>query len=87
MANAVVGLDERRLAGDHAQHIAFGADGSASLTADAMSDINVWMLAARTFREDRALRRGVTDLFLSCQLPPDIKQEGHGKYDCIKAEK
>jgi hypothetical protein len=52
-----------------------------------MSDIDVWMLAARTLRKNRSLRRGLTDLFLSCQLPPNIKQEGHSKYDCIKAEK
>jgi hypothetical protein len=72
VADAVVWLDQRGFTGDHSEHIPFRADLRAALTADAIGNVDMRMLAARPFREDGALLSSLFRPFLSFQLAPDV---------------
>jgi len=49
VADALVAVDDRRFAGKHGQHIAFGTHFDTRPTSDAMRRVDVRMLRARPF--------------------------------------
>ena len=68
MHYALVRLDYCRLAGDHAEHVAFRAGTRTTLTADAVAHVDVRMLAARALGIHLAIGHGGTHVSIAAHL-------------------
>ena len=77
VADALVAVHDRRLAGDHGQHVALGADFDARSAPDAVRDVDMRVLSPRTLARESGPFRGRHGGPL---LPPHASQRGQDRH-------
>ena len=89
VANALVSVDDDRLAPDHGQHVAFGADAGAGAAANAVVVVDVRMLRLGAFGKQFAFLRGLEStgflLLQALKIDPD-EEEGDQAADSVSDE-
>src|SRR5579885_1521107 len=87
MPDAILRFHHRRFPADHSKDTTFGAHRGATLTADAVADINMGMLSAWTFGKQFTVGSGFSRAPVAIYMPPQIQCQRQEKRESINSEK